>query len=929
MNAVQRFIRSRVLLLTASILIAAMCLSVLVQGQSQAALNRTVDQNSRGLYDILVQAKADDNGGLMQPDIASGQGGISFDQLDSLRKLSGTSVAAPISLVSRVTQNLESPRLDATDYLGFNAGLAGTAGDPTATDPSKWPAPESVLSDTPKRYRLTASAVSSDGQTDQTLFKTMAEGSLGKARLIEETVAGGSNVRIAGPEGETGIKFPAPAGGSEHNLFNLSVSLPLAPQVTESVVAVDPVSERALLGSAGDFLAPLEKAPPADARNAGAIGRHFESLFTTGIGMDELKEGPDFLGVKLKYWAPLMSQYQQAKRDGQLTENSQAIPLIVRSGTSLDLKYSVKIEEIDGSGNVTKDVGTVTRSLDADYLPFVSKSPFALAWPGSKDLSSLIGDTGTFSQGLYNPATWSTDFATAPKYTDGETAGNGAVDKSAVPGDWVTVNRLPEKSAAGAAVDQTQRKPVDERSYRDSLETGSTPATPLAMVYGTFDAEQVKEAAGDVNRLPLGGYDPTPFTLTKDASGKDAGNTELKPSLSATGLASQSAGAITDYYGLAAARGFEDNAAVIDAVRIRAKVPGSWKEAQPDVEKLANEIRDMGLQATVVAGSAREDASIFVPGYSKDDAGKESPLGTVQQSWVRQDAADAVSGSLTGTNLTLLFLTLCGAALLTGASTVSYVRKRRTEAGTLRAMGWTQGRIRSWVLAEFGVGAGLLAIAGILLSLLSWNPATAIVSASVLVLYAGAAFFAAQQLRHREVVDQEPQHDERLIAVDSPLTFANRQLSTNKFNTISLAVAVGVFAAAVGGMVALLIDIPRAAGASALSGLAAASIALPSIILGLSGVAVGLILTMVTGRFELQAKRQYLGTLQAMGWNPDMLGQVRFFENAMVGTVALPLGVLGALGVGLLLAPYAALWAAVAGLVAVLCWIPIATKVVR
>ena len=179
------------------------------------------------------------------------------------------------------------------------------------------------------------------------------------------------------------------------------------------------------------------------------------------------------------------------------------------------------------------------------------------------------------------------------------------------------------------------------------------------------------------------------------------------------------------------------------------------------------------------------------------------------------------------------------------------------------------------------------------------------------------------------MVDQEPQHDERLIAVDSPLTFANRQLSTNKFNTISLAVAVGVFAAAVGGMVALLIDIPRAAGASALSGLAAASIALPSIILGVSGVAVGLLLTMVTGRFELQAKRQYLGTLQAMGWNPDMLGQVRFFENAMVGTVALPLGVLGALGVGLLLAPYAALWAAVAGLVAVLCWIPIATKVVR
>ncbi|KQR06583.1 cell division protein FtsX [Arthrobacter sp. Leaf145] len=936
MNAVQRFIRSRVLLLTAAILIVAMCLSVLVQSQSQAALNRTVDENSRGLYDILVQAKPDqsqkdDGGSLIQPEIANGQGGISFDQLEKIRGMGQTAVAAPISLVSRVSQNLEAPRLNAMDYLGYNAGLAGavTAGDPSAMDASKWPAAESVFSDSPKKYRLTASATSSDGVKEQTLFKTSAEGTLGKGRLVQEQAAGGSNVRIAGPDGETGIKFPAPALGSEHNLFNLSVALPMAPEVTESVVAVDPSSERALLGSAGDFLAPLEKAPPADARDAGAIGRHFESLFTTGLTMDQLEEGPDFLGVKLKYWAPLMTQYQQAKRDGLLTADSKAIPLIVRTGTSLDLKYSVKIEELDASGKVVKDVGTVTKSLDKDYLPFVSKSPFALEWPGSTDHSQLLGSTAAFSQGLYNPATWSTAFAAAPQYKDGDEAANGASDKSATPGDWVTVNRLPEKSSFGAAVDQTQRKPVDERSYREDLETGKKPAAPLPMVYGTFDPAAVQAAAGDVNKLPLGGYDPTPMSLTKDAEGKDVEGKELKPSLSATGLVSQSAGAITDYYGLAAARGYDSNANVIDAVRVRASATGNWKTAQPEVEKLAAQIRELGLEATVVAGSAREDANIFVPGYSKDDAGKESPLGTVQQSWVRQNAADAVSGSLTGTNITLLFLTLLGATLLTGASTVSYIRQRRSEAGILRAMGWTQKRIRSWVLEEFAVGAAALAAAGVILSLLSWNIATVIVSVTMLVIYSAAALLAAQQLRHRVVIDQEPQHDERLVTVDSPLTFANRQLTTNRFNSISLAVAVGVFGAAVGALIALLIDIPRAAGASALSGLAAASIALPSVILAVFGVVVGLLLTLVTGRFELHAKREYLGTLRAMGWNPDMLGQVRFFENALVGTVALPLGVLGALGLGLLLAPYAALWAGLAGLLAVICWIPIATKVVK
>ncbi|BAS09576.1 conserved hypothetical protein [Arthrobacter sp. Hiyo4] len=117
--------------------------------------------------------------------------------------------------------------------------------------------------------------------------------------------------------------------------------------------------------------------------------------------MEELQDGPDFLGVKLKYWAPLMTQYQQAKRSGQLTADSQGIPLIVRSGTSLDLKYNVKIEEIDAAGKVVKEVGTATRSLGKDYLPFVSKDPFALSWPGSTDHSGLLGSAGNFNQGLY------------------------------------------------------------------------------------------------------------------------------------------------------------------------------------------------------------------------------------------------------------------------------------------------------------------------------------------------------------------------------------------------------------------------------------------------------------------------------------------------------------------------------------------------
>ncbi|MFK0071685.1 FtsX-like permease family protein [Arthrobacter woluwensis] len=931
MNAVERFIRSRVLLLTATILIATMALSVLVQSSSQAALVKTVDQNSRGLYDILVQAPGQGEGKLMQPDIVTGQGGISFDQLDKIRQMDGTAVAAPISLVSRVTQNLEAPQLRAMDYLGYNSGLVGLqqTSTPGSTDGSKWPQAESVLPDKATKYRITASATSSDGVTERQLFSTVGEGTLGKAKVVQTTVAGGKSVQIQAPEGETGIKFPAPAGNSTHTLFNANIALPLAPEISESVVAVDPTAERALLGEAGAFLAPLEKAPPADGRNAGAIGRFFQEKLSSGMSQQDIQEGPDFLGVRLKYWAPTLMQYEASVRSKQITDDSQAIPLVVRQGTDLDVKYNVKIEELDDAGNVTKEVGTVSKNLGDGYLPFVSKSPFVLQWPGGTDHSDLLGSTSSFASGLYDPATWSTQFAAAPDYSAKSTEANGSEEKQAVPGDWVTVNSLPERALDGTAVDQGQRKPVQDRSYRKDVARGDAKATPLPIVYGTFDPSAVQKAAGDINRLPLGGYDPVPFSLAKDASGNDAGSKALKPSLSATGLVSQSAGAITDYYGLAAARGYTKDADVVDAIRVRAKAEGGWRQAGGDIAKLADQIRALGLKATIVSGSAREDANIFVPGYSKDASGAEQALGTVQQSWVRQDAAAAVSSSLSGTNIMLLFLALLGATLLTAASTVSYVRKRRADAGILRAMGWNQKQIRKWVLQEFGVGAAALAAAGLILSLLSWNLATAIVSLLVLVIYAVAAWLAVRQLRHHHVVDQEVVDDSSLITIDSPLTFANRQLKTHRFNTLALAVAVGVFGAAVGALVSVLVDIPRAAGASALGGLAAGSIVLPAIILAVAGAVVGLFLTIVTGRFELGAKREQIGVLNAMGWNPDMLRQVRFFEHALVGLYALPIGVLGAALLGIFLAPYAAVWAGIAGLLAVVVWVPVATRIIR
>ena len=136
--------RSRSLVLTVAVLIAAMVLSIFVQGRAQAALTRVVDENTRGVYDILVLPGGTAGDELRQPDFLSGNGGIAASDLDQVRGIDGVSVAAPISLVSKVVQDIEFPQLKATDYVGYNANIKQylkSQGIRDAVPEGEWPAP--------------------------------------------------------------------------------------------------------------------------------------------------------------------------------------------------------------------------------------------------------------------------------------------------------------------------------------------------------------------------------------------------------------------------------------------------------------------------------------------------------------------------------------------------------------------------------------------------------------------------------------------------------------------------------------------------------------------------------------------------------------------------------------------------------------------
>jgi len=424
----------------------------------------------------------------------------------------------------------------------------------------------------------------------------------------------------------------------------------------------------------------------------------------------------------------------------------------------------------------------------------------------------------------------------------------------------------------------------------------------------------------------LGGYDPTPVTLTEDAGGNAVDPVEMKPGLSGAGLSVQSAGAITDYNGLAAVRGTSPDDAVIDAVRVKVDAAGSWADAAGRIDAAAAAIKDLGLDVQIVAGSAREDVSIYVPEYRQDASGEVSDLGTVSQSWVRQGAASAVQTSLSQASSVLLMLTLGGAALLTAASTVAFTRARRTEAVTLRAMGWTRPKIRSWFLSELLIGAAALLAVAVIVNAFSRTMTTLLVSAVVLVIYLAAAFVSTALLKPHPPADTGPQGATGVPLVDSPVRFAARQLSTNRFNTGAVAVGVGVLGAAAGTLVAVILDLPRAAGSTALGALALTEVGGVNIALALLGVVTALVLTLITSRFDLARKREQWDILEAMGWGPGLLLALRRSEAGILAIMALPLAILGAVAASLAVAPHAVFRAVVAGVLAVILWFILMTR---
>ena len=148
----------------------------------------------------------------------------------------------------------------------------------------------------------------------------------------------------------------------------------------------------------------------------------------------------------------------------------------------------------------------------------------------------------------------------------------------------------------------------------------------------------------------------------------------------------------------------------ISAIRVRVAGLGSPdRQSERRLARVAADIREAtGLVVDVVKGSSAKAVAVDLPG------GKFGrPAMRISEGWSVKGVAVRFTSAVSLQNLALFAMALLAAGVLIGTTTYIGARRRRTEFGVLRALGWPTWRIGSLVIAEMawlGLVVGLLTL---------------------------------------------------------------------------------------------------------------------------------------------------------------------------------------------------------------------------
>lgn len=907
-----RLLRQPLRAVAIALLAATAAAAAGVQSGAAAALHATMDDNWRGVYDILVTPVDgfDPVDGKLPPNtLASTGSGMSLDDLAAVRGVAGVEVAAPIGEILAPRLNFGQAR------IVIPRGFVGADDDPQA-------------------YRLTLTYTTDDGLGERLVARdeypfvidestdeqpideppcavesyefenytvdTDKYSALGEMACMSSQLGDGVTMYMGDSSGASrmgnhdGAHEPEPV---------LNIPLPSAPQTVTRITLVDPEAEQALLGADAAFLDPLIAAGATATTNvhdmtawADVADDPFGERFRDQITRNEAMVSGGYTDEQL---AELRALFAENGDDWdahmqELYEGTFYAPLLVADSPPAKLSVRLDVEAF-GPAEVTQTewgdieydlpdplehgapgatVGSTAADVSELLNPFAAGMP-DIPWPGADvSVTDALADwvqlqlmsVGTLLPSELTPV--GTSVTLDPSHY------SEAIQENQAPGSEFASRDRPEAIGAEAAYAGVKS------GWSQGMGTQAIVMTPV----GEFSPDDVTVDEQAASYVPLGAYAPVSSTIT---GGAHAGTTML-PSMTGLGLVSPRTVAIASIESAAMWR----DTTPISSIRVRVDgISGYTPEAQQRVIGVAQAIEDLGFEASIVAGSSPTDVDVAVEGYAfgtMDPAGEQSvgPLGTVTQRWSELGAAARVSLSVSTATLTILGIALAAAILLLGAVQVAGIPARREQAVAMREVGFTRARIARWFAAEEVPGLAVVTVVGAAAVALSGGSGTAALSAaaavvatlvlSVVVVVAGSRVTGLRMARDVR---------SRRLGARTVHGFGARQVIVHPLSSITHVLAILIVGLAAAGLVAALIAGQVAAGESSLALLTLARQLWPQVLLGLTGVIGGILLARLTRRIDLARRSEQWSTLRATGWTNRQLSTAQLVEGA---TIAVP-----------------------------------------
>jgi putative ABC transport system permease protein len=894
-----RFRPGRAVALGLAVLVTAVSFSLLTAAASTSALRteRTVESSFRPAYDILVRpagsfTRLERERGLVPANYLSGIfGGISFEQLERIKRVRGVGVAAPVANVGYVFQRMKV-EVPLNEYVGGAPVQVLRVRHRFDAQGHRWRYPANV--DYVYVTRVNEFAPSSYGAIYG------AEGEIVPGHEEPVDVCGGT-------------RFPGIGYGFNTLAERGTDPSPWWPERGSSLTCYSTRSLH-LRGRTAAYQGP-------------GIGTLVDLEFPFLVGAIDPEAEEQLVGLD----STIVSGRALRKGDRAHTGKvcvpycAPELPVIVSTKTYLDVRLALEVERL--------------------HLPSGTDVPVRLARDDSRAWLTRLRGRKLGERGIGDaPTLYRRMLDERPEATTG--LGGGA--RLWVSQYWTT-SPVRYNAAAGLLRARTVSNPISVWRTPDyGYFGGYLPApspnrdtqfrrlhghAPIPTsraqggekaslrVVGEFDPEGLR-GFSRLSAVPLESYYPPEVRGADTASRRALGGRPLGPSLNLGDYVAQppflltTLEAMKEMVQVGRYEGANEQAP-ISSIRVRVSGRIGTDEASRErVRLVAEQIQEQtGLAVDITAGSSPRQLTIALP------AGKFGrPKLLVREGWVKKGVAVAIVDALDRKSVGLfgLVLGISGFFLANGA--LAAVRSRRTEIGALMTLGWPRRSIFTLVLGELAlIGAvagalGCVLAAGIVwafrLELPLWRILLVLPVALLLTIAAGLlpALLAARGTP--------------LDAIRAPVAAGGRARRVRRLLTlaaVNLVRVPGRTLVAGGGLfvgvaaLTLLLAIQRAFEGATVGSLLGSAVAIQ--VRGADLAAAALIILLAAAAVadvlyrNLRDRAAEFATLRAAGWSDRQLATVITLEALGLGVLTSLAGALAAaiLAVSTLAVPLAPL----------------------